>query len=220
VNRFTQTVVCDFEYEVTDGDLPNVLCMVAYVLDENRQHVRTIRLWRGEFGRVPPFDTGPDTLFVAYSAWADLTCFMALDWRFPEHVFDLHTAYLAATNILLPYDPDAIRKKQSKRLPDACRSYGVEGWENIDKGTIAKDIGEGRWHIYGLGVCTSIVRRTFALPHTCLNACWRAARYYRHQTSISCCIGAITARRPLRKYRRGECRSIWRFGIRYRKTRQ
>jgi DNA polymerase I len=150
VSRFTQTVVCDFEYEVADGDLPHVLCMVAYLLDESHQHVRTIRLWRGEFGSAPPFDTGPDTLFVAYSAWAELTCFMTLNWRFPEHVFDLHTAYLAATNILLPYDPEEKRKKQGKRLPDACRSYGVDGWENIDKGTMAKDIGEGRWHIYGV----------------------------------------------------------------------
>jgi DNA polymerase I len=150
VSRFAQTVVVDFEYEVDDGDLPNVLCMVAYVLDENHQHVHTIRLWRGEFGSAPPFDTGPDTLFVAYSAWAELTCFMTLSWRFPEHVFDLHTAYLAATNILLPYDPEEKRKKQGKKLSDACRSYGVDGWENIDKGTMAKDIGEGRWHIYGV----------------------------------------------------------------------
>ena len=48
--HFTQTVVCDFEYEIADGDLPNVLCMVCYVLDANLQHVRTIKLWRGEFG--------------------------------------------------------------------------------------------------------------------------------------------------------------------------
>ena len=67
---------------------------------------RTVRLWRGEFGAEPPFDIGPDTLFVAYSAWAELTCFMTLGWKFPEHVFDQHTAYLAASNILLPYNPD------------------------------------------------------------------------------------------------------------------
>ena len=36
-----------------------MLCMVAYVLDEHLQHVRTIRLWRGEFGTAPPFDIGP-----------------------------------------------------------------------------------------------------------------------------------------------------------------
>jgi hypothetical protein len=53
--NFSSIVVCDFEYEVAPGDLPNVLCMVAYVLDENLRHVRTIRLWRGEFGPAPPF---------------------------------------------------------------------------------------------------------------------------------------------------------------------
>jgi hypothetical protein len=35
VSRNFQTVVVyDFEYEITDGDLPNPLCIVAYVLDE------------------------------------------------------------------------------------------------------------------------------------------------------------------------------------------
>ena len=102
--HFTQTVVCDFEYEIADGDLPNVLCMVRYVLDANLQHVRTIKLWRGEFGTAPPFDIR-STLFVAYSAWAELTCFKVLGWKFPTHVFDCHTAYLAASNILVPYIP-------------------------------------------------------------------------------------------------------------------
>ena len=65
------------------------------------------------------------------------------------HIYDQHTAYLAASNVLLPYDPDEVRKRQSKRLPDACRAYGIEGWEQSDKDTIAKDIGEGRWRDYG-----------------------------------------------------------------------
>jgi DNA polymerase-1 len=149
VSNFANIVVCDFEYEAADGELPNVLCMVAYVLDENLQHVRTIRLWRGDFGSAPPFDIGPDTLFVAYSAWAEMTCFMTLGWKFPEHIFDQHTAYLAASNILLPHNPDEVRKRESKRLTDACRAYGIEGWERIDKGTMAKDIGEGRWRDHG-----------------------------------------------------------------------
>ena len=114
--------------------------MVVYVLNENLQHVRTIRMWRGEFGSTPPFDIGPDALFVAYSAWAELTCFIVLGWPFPVHVFDLHTAYLAASNILLPYNPDEVRKRQRKGLSDACRAYGIEGWENIDKPAIAKAI--------------------------------------------------------------------------------
>ena len=135
--NFGSVVICDFEYESTPGGLPDVLCMVAYVLDENLRHVRTIRQWRGEFGSTPPFDVGPDTLFVAYSAWAEMTCFLVLGWQFPAHIYDQHTAYLAASNILLPYDPDGLRKKPRKRLSDACRAYGIEGWENIDKDMIS-----------------------------------------------------------------------------------
>jgi hypothetical protein len=145
-DNFGSVVVCDFEYEVAPGDLPNVLCMVAYVLDENLRHVRTFRLWRGEFGPTPPFDVGADTLFVAYSAWAEMTCFKRLSWKFPTHIFDQHTAYLAASNILLPYTGDEERrKKPRKRLPDACRAYDIEGWEHIDKPTIAKAIADGTW---------------------------------------------------------------------------
>jgi DNA polymerase I len=143
--NFANVIVCDFEYEVADGELPNVLCMVAHVLDTNLQHVRTIRVWRGDFDSTPPFDIGPDTLFVAYSAWAELTCFMTLGWKFPEHVFDLHTAYLAASDLLLPYSPDEVRKRERKRLSDACRAYDIPGWENIDKEDIGAAIGTGAW---------------------------------------------------------------------------
>ena len=165
--NFSTIVVCDFEYEIADGDLPDVLCMVAYVLDERLNHVRTARLWRGGFGPSPPFDTGPDTLFVAYSAWADLTCFMTLSWKFPVHVFDLHTAYLSVSNVLLPHNPDEVRKRERKGLSDACRAYDIEGWEDIDKPNIARDIGEGRWQLYGrervFGYCEEDVRVTAAL---------------------------------------------------------
>ena len=147
--NFCTINVCDFEYEIADGELPNVLCMVVYVLDEHLQHVDTIRMWRGDFGSSPPFDIGPDALFVAYSAWAEMTCFITLGWKFPKHIFDLHTAYLAASNVLLPHDPNEARKRPGKRLGDACQAYGVEGWDHIDKGAIARDIGEGRWRDHG-----------------------------------------------------------------------
>jgi hypothetical protein len=151
VSHFTQIVVADFEYEAGDGELPDPVCLVWYVLDANLQHVQTGRMWREELraAKRPPFDVGPDVLFVAYSAWAEMMCFHVLGWQFPAHIFDQHTAYLAATNILLPYNPDEKRKRQAKSLSAACRAYGITGWEAIDKGTIAKDIGEGRWRDYG-----------------------------------------------------------------------
>ena len=130
--------------------------MVAHVLNESLQHVRTIRLWREMsdaappyFESTPPFDVGSDSLFVAYSAWAELTCFQVLGWKFPAYVFDLHTAYLSISNVLLPYAPDEVRKRQRKALPDACRAYGIEGWERIDKDAVAEDIGNGLWRKYG-----------------------------------------------------------------------
>lgn len=164
---FRSITVVDFEYEVGDGDLPNVLCMVAYTLDSELRHVATTRLWRGEFGSRPPFDIGPDSLIVGYSLWAEMTCFMALGWRFPVHLFDQHTAYLASSNILLPYNPDEKRIKPRKRLSDACKAYGVPGWDAIDKEKISQDIGEGRWQIHGQAVvfdyCEEDVRNSAEL---------------------------------------------------------
>jgi hypothetical protein len=40
-------------------------------------------------------------------------------------------------------------KKPRKRLSDACRAYDITGWESIDKESISRDIGEGRWRDYG-----------------------------------------------------------------------
>ena len=165
---FGRIIVADFEYEIRDGDLPNVLCMVAYELDEHLQHLRTIRKWRGEFGSNPPFDIGEDTLFVAYSAWAEMTCFKVLGWTFPTHIFDLHTAYLAASNILRPHvDEETTYRRPKKDLASACRAYAIEGWEGIDKGTIAQDIGEGRWENHGtarvLEYCEEDVRMSAKL---------------------------------------------------------
>ena len=174
--RFPRSVVIDFEYEVEGGeynlkpgDLPVPLCMVAYLLDENLQHVQTITLWREQLlvAKVPPFSVDTNTAVIAYSAWAEMTCFHVLHWQFPVHVLDLHTAYLAVSNILLPHSPDEERRKPRKRLADACRAYGIEGWEHIDKQTIAEDIGQGRWQKYGrvivLHYCEEDVRRTVEL---------------------------------------------------------
>lgn len=79
-----------------------------------------------------------------------MTCFKVLGWTFPTHIFDLHTAYLAASNILRPHVHDGTPYRRPKKdLASACRAYGIEGWEGIDKGTIAQDIGEGRWENHG-----------------------------------------------------------------------
>jgi hypothetical protein len=42
VDCFRSITVVDFKYEVNDSDLPRVLCMVAYTLDQNLRHVGTV----------------------------------------------------------------------------------------------------------------------------------------------------------------------------------
>jgi DNA polymerase family A len=166
---FSQTIVADTEYEISPGDLPNLLCLVAYVLDENLRHVRTIRMWRDELLATtrPPFDIDPDTLFVAYNASAELKCFLTRGRQFPVHIFDPYIAYRAESNLLLPYNPDEKRTKPKRGLAYACRAYGIKGWEHINKAAIAEEIGNGCWRKYGrdvvLDYCEEDVRKTAEL---------------------------------------------------------
>ena len=45
-----------------------------------------------------PFDVGPDALFVAYFASAELGCFLELGWPLPENVLDLYVEHRVETN--------------------------------------------------------------------------------------------------------------------------
>ena len=48
------------------------------VLDANLRHVRTIRMWRGEFPVKLPIRIGDETLFVAYSCLGGNDCLQNL----------------------------------------------------------------------------------------------------------------------------------------------
>lgn len=93
---FRHIVVADFEFEFGghDGERPQPVCMVAKELRTGK----TWRVFRGEFGPAPPFPTGPDTLFVAFYASAELGCFPALGWPAPARILDLFTEFRDRTN--------------------------------------------------------------------------------------------------------------------------
>ena len=165
--RFRTITVVDFEYEINDGELPRVLCMVAYVHDENFRHIRTVRMWRGDFGATPPFDIGPDALIIGYSLWAEMTCFLTFGWKFPVHVFDLHTAYLATSNILLPYEPDETRKKPRKKLQDACCAYDIRVGKISTKATWPRTSATGSGASMVRPPCSIIARRTLRNRPSC-----------------------------------------------------
>lgn len=58
---FREVWAADFEFVAHTGERPDVVCLVARELKSGR----VIRLWRDQLGPVPPYATGPDTLFVA-----------------------------------------------------------------------------------------------------------------------------------------------------------
>jgi hypothetical protein len=112
---FRQVWCCDFEFGNGSHGSPSVVCMVAKDLEG-----REIRMWLDELYNLPeaPFDTGPESLFVAYSAGAEISCFIALNWPIPVNILDLYAEYLALTN--------GHRDKKAKAaLLNAMERYGL-----------------------------------------------------------------------------------------------
>src|SRR5215470_9141378 len=93
---YQHIVPVDFEFELGghDGNRPRPLCMVAHELRTGQ----IWRIWRGEFGPEPPFPIGPDALFVAYYASAELGCFRALGWPNPANILDVFVEFRDRTN--------------------------------------------------------------------------------------------------------------------------
>jgi DNA polymerase family A len=97
-------VAVDFEFEFgghasfedasRSGERPRPVCMVARELGTGQEW----RIWRGEFGPEPPFSIGPESLFVAYYASAELGCFRALGWPKPANILDLYVEFRDRTN--------------------------------------------------------------------------------------------------------------------------
>lgn len=91
--------VVDFEFGQTDGNEgnpPAVVCMVSHNLDTGV----TQRFWIDELSQMAsaPFATDRSALVVAYSAVAEMACFIALGWPFPENIFDAYVEFRNITN--------------------------------------------------------------------------------------------------------------------------
>jgi hypothetical protein len=91
---FREIVLADFEFAVTPGNRPVPVCLVAHELTSGRR----FRIWQNQFGPTPPYATGPDVLFVAYYASAELGCYRVLGWPMPERILDLFTEFRSRTN--------------------------------------------------------------------------------------------------------------------------
>jgi len=111
----------DFEFAVKDGARPNPVCLVAWELRSGRK----LKLWRSEFGSSPPHSVGPDSLFIAYYASAEIGCHLALKWPKPVRILDLFTEFRCRTN--------GLQTPTGSGLLGALAYYGLDGMASSEK---------------------------------------------------------------------------------------
>jgi DNA polymerase I len=106
LSAFKEIIFCDFEFRQDPGERRYPVCLVARELHSGR----VIPVWRDELLQMKqaPFDTGADSLFVAYYASAELSCFLALDWPMPVNVLDLYVEHRQQTNGIAAPDENSL----------------------------------------------------------------------------------------------------------------
>jgi hypothetical protein len=133
LSAFREIVLADFEFEVSPGERPVPICLVAKELRSNR----TYRVIQSEFGAAPPHATGPDVLFVAFYASAELGCYLSLGWRMPDRILDLFTEFRNHTN--------GLSTPAGAGLLGALTFFGLDGMGATTKKELQEAIGTGTW---------------------------------------------------------------------------
>ena len=118
---FREIWAVDFEFGAEPGENPEPRCLVAWELRSGRK----LRVWHEEFGAAPPYPTGPDVLFIAYYASAEIGCHLALGWPLPERVLDLFTEFRNRTN--------GVPTDNGNGLLGALAYHGLDGIGAIEK---------------------------------------------------------------------------------------
>lgn len=100
LDAYREVWLVDFEFSVPPGERPDPVCLVA----REYRTGRTLRLWQDDLRgrRGPPLPIGPDVLFVAFLASAELGCHLALGWPLPARVLDLYVEFRNRANGLSP----------------------------------------------------------------------------------------------------------------------
>ena len=136
LGRFVGIWVVDFEFIARPGERPDPVCLVAREVRTNR----LIRVWRDELAALPapPFPVDENTLYVAFSASAELSCHLALGWPFPAQVLDAHVEFINLINGL----PQRFVKGGTSQLA-ALAHFGLSAITSEEKAQWRKRILEG-----------------------------------------------------------------------------
>ncbi|WP_340244973.1 DNA polymerase [Roseobacter sp. HKCCA2468] len=93
---FQKIYAIDFEYFGSEGETPNVVCMVVQDLRSGELS----RHWQDDLQKMktPPFETGEDIALVCYFAPAEVQSMLALGWGFDVSMIDLFAEFRCDTN--------------------------------------------------------------------------------------------------------------------------
>jgi hypothetical protein len=123
--QYREVWCVDFEFSALPGERPTPLCVVARELHSGQLS----RVWLDSDLRLsPPYLTGPDTLFVAYYASAELGCHQALDWPMPPLILDLFVEFRCRTaGLPVPC---------GSGLLGALAYFGLDAMDAVEKDTM------------------------------------------------------------------------------------
>jgi hypothetical protein len=130
LDAYREVWLVDTEFSQPPGERPTPVCLVAREFRSGR----TLRLWQDDLRgrRTLPYPIGPDVLFVAYLASAELGCHLALGWPLPARVLDLYAEFRCQTAGLAK--PPPIGKSRSHYgLLNAMVWYGLDAMDAAEK---------------------------------------------------------------------------------------
>jgi len=133
LDTFREVVVVDTEFTAITGERPVPVCLVAHELRSGRR----FRIFEDQFSPLPPYATGPDVLFVAFYASAELGVYRVLGWPMPERVLDLFVEFRNRTN--------GLPTPAGSSLLGTLAYFGLDGMAAAEKHEMQEAIGNGTW---------------------------------------------------------------------------
>lgn len=120
---FREVWVIDFEFRAPAGERPDPVCLAGREYHSGR----VIQIWRDDLRRrlTAPFDTGPDTLVVAFFASAEMGVFLELGWAMPANLICLYAEHRAEIN--------GLKLPRGNSLLDAAAMRGLPVMEAATK---------------------------------------------------------------------------------------
>jgi hypothetical protein len=117
LKRFSQVWAIDTEYIAHPGEHVIPVCLTGYKFRTGKK----IEIFQDQLGPEPPFDISSRTLFVVFSATAELGFFRSAGWPQPARVLDLFTEYGNRFESRLP----RARSLRCGDLRPACSSFAL-----------------------------------------------------------------------------------------------